>query len=166
MNEIWKNIKGYEGHYQASNLGFIRSIKFNKKLVMSRVFDKDGYVKTQLYLNGVASYFRVHRLVASEFVLNTDNKPEINHIDGNKENNHYKNLEWVTCIENIHHANDNNLSVKGSRVHCSKLNDYKVLKIRSMYSKGNHSHHSLAREFGVSHGNIYKILNRRIWKHI
>lgn len=133
---------------------------------MSENYDKDGYAKLQLTLNGKPFYHRVHRLIASVFIDNPQDKPEVNHIDGNKKNNHYKNLEWATSLENIHHANNNNLSAKGDRVHCSKLNEYKVLKIRKMYASGGCSHHSLAREFSVSHGNIYKILNRKIWKHI
>ena len=109
MTEIWKDIKGYEGLYQVSNLG--RVVSFygkNGKLthtpkLLSGKLDKDGYTEVRLCKNGNVSYKRVHRLVAEHF-LHGDKSLQVNHKNGDKSNNRADNLEWVTPKENIIHA--------------------------------------------------------------
>lgn len=109
MVEVWKDIPGYEGRYQASNLGNILSLHYkgtNTPHLLKQSFSHDGYPRVNL-CNGsyksVKKYF-VHLLIARTFIPNPENKPQINHIDGNKKNNCVDNLEWVTCKENIFHA--------------------------------------------------------------
>lgn len=113
-NEIWKDIKGYEGLYKISNYGRIYSY-YSKKLLKTTLCN-GGYLRGHLYKNTKVKAFLVHRLVAKAFIPNPENKPEVNHIDGNKKNNNVENLEWVTSKENMEHAVINNLGVgKGVR---------------------------------------------------
>lgn len=105
MTEIWKDISGYEGLYQVSNLGRVkRFFKNGKENFLSGKKDKDGYIEVILSSNQRKKYYRLHRLVADAFVPNLENKPQINHKDRNKQNNYADNLEWVTCSENVSHT--------------------------------------------------------------
>jgi hypothetical protein len=111
--EIWKPIKDYEGFYEVSNLGRVRSVRRNK--VMSGSIRKDGYVSYNLVRDGKVKSKLAHRIVAEAFIPNHQEKPEVNHIDGNKHNNNVKNLQWVTPSENQRHAIRIGLR-KGSRL--------------------------------------------------
>lgn len=102
--EIWKNIPQYEGIYQVSSLGRVKSLKFNKEKILKNSLDKKGYVRVNLFKNGEALTFFVHQLVALTFIQNPLFKDQVNHKDGNKLNNCVDNLEWCTNLENIRHA--------------------------------------------------------------
>lgn len=102
MEEIWKDIKDYEGFYQVSNYGFIKSLK--KEIIRKPHLTPKGYLRLQLQVKGSQKNFFVHRLVALTFLENPNNLPQINHIDGNKLNNKVDNLEWVDNSINQHHA--------------------------------------------------------------
>lgn len=103
MKEIWEKIIGFDGKYQVSNLGNIKS--FHRKVDGYNVKQKvqQGYSIVHLHKNGKSFYLRVHRLVAVAFIPNPENKPQVNHIDGDKLNNSVDNLEWCSCRENILH---------------------------------------------------------------
>lgn len=103
--EIWKDIEGYEGLYQVSNLGRVKRITTNRILKSSK--HVSGYLMVNLSKNSVTSHQRIHRLVAQAFIPNPENKHDINHIDENKTNNHVSNLEWVTAQENSNHGTRN-----------------------------------------------------------
>jgi hypothetical protein len=113
-NQIWKPIEGYEEDYLISNDGVVKSIKkFMKKSsvdYLKPMLNNWGYYKVNLrqgkHKRKNAS---IHRLVAESFIPNNKNKPCVNHIDGNKLNNHVSNLEWCTVLENSQHAWANNL---------------------------------------------------------
>ena len=112
MTEIWKPVPGYEGLYEGlyevSNIGEIRSIPrhgtFKNLHILKGGHNKDGYKQISLTKNGKPKTFKVHRIVASVFIPNPMGYREINHKDENKDNNSVENLEWVTRSENIRHA--------------------------------------------------------------
>lgn len=100
MKEIWKEIDGYDGRYAVSTWGRVKSIRG----ILQPYKNHKGYLKVGLMKNGKSEKHRVHRLVAKAFIPNPHNLPEVNHIDGNKQNNSISNLEWVTGKENMEHS--------------------------------------------------------------
>jgi hypothetical protein len=125
MDEEWKDITGYEGLYQISNRGKVKSFhrSVNGSIIKNHV-DSGGYLFIQLKCkNKLTKHFSIHRLVALHFIENLNNKPQVNHKDGNKTNNHVDNLEWVTSKENIQHSIQTGLtdiSRKSVKETCSK----------------------------------------------
>lgn len=110
MEEEWKDIEGYEGDYQVSNFGRVKSFKrdFNGKIL--KVRKNNGYGMVDLRNKELKKHFLlVHRLVAKYFLNNIEGKDYVNHKDGNKLNNHVKNLEWCTHSDNMKHAYKNKL---------------------------------------------------------
>ena len=108
--EEWRDVVGYEGFYQVSNLGRVRSLPRKKckgKVLSLRLHEK--YYDVLLSVAGQSKRHRVHRLVAAAFIPNPDNLPEVNHIDGNGGNNSVSNLEWCDRHRNHHHAIENGL---------------------------------------------------------
>lgn len=101
-NEIWKDIPGYEGLYQVSNLGRVKSLITGKKL--KELNAATGYLQAVLYKNRIPKRFLIHRLVAETFIKNPNKKPTVNHKNGVKHDNRLKNLEWATYKENMCHA--------------------------------------------------------------
>ena len=103
MKEIWKDIIGYEGLYSVSNTGLVKRVTTNKIKYPS--LNSWGYEVVSLSKpNTKLKTILVHRLVAIHFINNPESKKQVNHIDGNKQNNCLNNLEWVTCAENAQHA--------------------------------------------------------------
>lgn len=147
--EIWKDIKGYEGHYEVSSYGNVRAkyrefVGKDGKVKKYHPRDlkpdtsvlKRGYKRVTLSKDYITERFQVHRLVAEAFIPNPENKPFINHIDNNGLNNHIENLEWCTHSENMIHAQVQgrlfNSQSKGGKLG-SKVNyDKAVLQINSL----------------------------------
>ena len=102
MAEEWRDIEGYEGLYQVSNLGNVRSLR--TKAIMKTNITNWGYCQVCLRAHGERKNKAVHRLVAIAFIPNSESKDEVNHINGIKTDNRADNLEWVTRRENIRHA--------------------------------------------------------------
>lgn len=101
--EIWKQIKGYEGLYEVSNLGRVKSLcagRWGYEMIRKPVKDKDGYLTVNLKKDGKYECAKIHRLVASAFVPNPNDFPQVNHRDENKQNNSAENLEWCTAKYN------------------------------------------------------------------
>jgi hypothetical protein len=103
MNEIWLDIPGYEGRYQVSNLGMVKSL-LTRRCILQPAISQFGYLKVNLYGVDRRKTFLIHRLVGLTFIPNLSDKPEINHINGNKFDNRAENLEWVSSSENKRHA--------------------------------------------------------------
>lgn len=121
--EQWADIEGFEGHYQISNIGRVKSLARMRisargslaplrERILAQKVTKQGYHIIGLHNNEVRKFIPVHRLVALHFIENTESKPTVNHIDGNKSNNAVCNLEWNTCQENTTHAFDSGLAKK------------------------------------------------------
>ena len=120
MQETWKDISDYEGLYQISNLGRVKSLSriivkkngvhqpFKEKILSFEVSNK-GYIVVTLCKNTKIKRFLVHRLVAKAFIPNPNNLSQVDHKDGNKENNHTDNLEWCTQSINMRHAYEQGL---------------------------------------------------------
>ncbi len=130
--EVWEPIQGYEDRYAVSSLGRVCSFpKQHRKYakILKNKLTKDGYYETALVDEKCKyKYVRTHRLVAMAFIPNPENKPEVNHIDGNKLNNAVSNLEWVTSSENQKHAYATGLQVisggaitNRKRIRCATL---------------------------------------------
>lgn len=128
--------------------------------------DKDGYAICGVKLkDGRRQSKRVHRMIAIEFIPNPQNKPQVNHIDGNKWNNHINNLEWVTAKENRKRAVDTGLlKDKGQDNGNSKLSSSEVYRIRALYATGLVKQAELATLFGVSQPEVGNIIRRENWK--
>lgn len=174
VEEEWKPIVGF--YNEVSNHGRVRSVthvagngKTYQGKILKPIITKSGYVNICLTTGNDESRItkRVHRLVADAFVENPDDKDEINHKDGNKENNRAENLEWVTRSENEQHAYDNNLVkvLKGSEKPLSKLDEEDIRNIRKEYEDGC-LQIELAERYGVARQTISSIVNRKAWTHV
>jgi hypothetical protein len=157
--EVFKSVIGYNGIYEVSNLGRIKSLKSNKYLKGS--FDNQLYKRVTFYDKKT---YKVHRIVANAFIDNIENKPQVNHINGIKDDNRVDNLEWCTAKENMQHANNNNLVpfMKGEKNGMSKLTKQQVLEI----IKSTDTIKNLSNIYNVSTSLLYSIKLRKKWKHI
>lgn len=172
-NEEWKDIPGYEGFYQASSLGRIKGLKRivnhgkNGTMVLAEKILKPFINDSGYSVVSLSNFGRLtrtsHRLVALAFIPNPENKPEINHKNGIKNDNRPDNLEWATSLENKAHALDLGLIKIGSDRVQSKLTEVQVLEIRSIK---NTKQQDVANMFNVTKETISAIVTRRNWKHI
>ena len=164
--EIWKNVVGFEEQYEISNLGNLRSKerfvkhwrggerKYKSNFKNIRLNDK-GYFRCNLKNEGKRYDFTIHKLVALAFIPNEENKPFINHKNGIKTDNRVENLEWCSASENVTHAVKNRL-VK------TKLTDEQAKEIFNSQL----SNRKLAKIYNVTHGIIWRIKNKKAYKHL
>lgn len=176
--EIWVDIKNFEGCYMVSNLGNVKTLKRKvaagrsgkgfrilKEKNLSQSNDKDGYKLVSLSLNSIVSSEKVHRLVAFAFLDKIDGKDYVNHIDGNKSNNNAENLEWVTSLENHRHASKNLLKQHGENHYHAKLKEIEVYLIKVELALGANIK-ELSKRFKVGIRTIEKIKYNATWKHV
>lgn len=123
----WADVLGYEGLYSVSTDGQVYTHKY-KKILKPR--SKRGYLNVSLSKNKKRKEFKIHRLVATAFIPNTNNKEQVNHIDGNKNNNEVTNLEWVTQSENITHSYG--LGLHSTTKKPYKMTEDKISHLKSM----------------------------------
>lgn len=170
MEEIWKDIEGYTGHYKVSNKGNVKSLKriilrkdgswlpIKGKFLPQRK-NTSGYLQVSLYKNTKRKRFFVQRLVAFAFIGRNENKPEVNHKDGKKENNNDSNLEWMTHKENMNHAIKSGL--KNLQSPC-KIVKKVADEIRELYKQGK-SQTNLSKMFSLSVTSIWRIVHNKTY---
>jgi hypothetical protein len=173
MREKWKEIPGFNAMYEVSTAGRVRSWKrpgaWDMSItptMMKGTVERCGYSRIKLRNNEIIKRFFRHRLVAEAFIPNPKNKPEINHIDGNKLNNHVVNLEWCTCKENAIHAYETGLSPRGSEKPNAKLTEGDVKKIKYLILNTDKMQEEIAEIFGVCQTAISRIKLGKTWKHV
>lgn len=176
MDEEWKDIDGFNGLYQVSSLGNIKSLEKNvpyprspnrirREKILKQYIDKYGYLVVRLSKNKEKYNLFTHRLVSQAFIPNLENKPQVNHKDGIKTNNFPYNLEWSTGSENMIHAYKTGLqvSLKGEKHPASRLKKSDIIEIRAIKNK---TQREISIIYGVSFQHVSDIINRKSWTHI
>lgn len=162
IEEEWRDIEGYEGRYEISNLGRVRSLFFKAPKFLRQGEDSWGYKQVVLSKNGLSKNFKVHRLVMLHFskgeVTNS-----INHIDGNKSNNSIQNLEWSSASKNNKHAYANGLMSSRKR---PRLNPKQIKSIYRLCENKELTKKQIANKFNVSLNTVHRIHRRETWKDI
>lgn len=172
--ELWKPIENYEGLYEVSNKGNVRSldrdVQYKKTDFTMKITGidlkpnvlKKGYLQVGLSKSGKLKSMLVHRLVMNAFSPTTNENLQVNHIDGNKENNEVSNLEWVTAIENTNHAYD--IGLRDNMIgNNRKLTEDEVLEIIGLYETGNYTQKELGNKYNVGRNTIGEILLGKTW---
>lgn len=172
--EEWKDIKGYEGRYQISTFGRVKSFVVSKKGRIRKPVLAQGYPQVDLKGNGDGSgeAKKVHRLVGIHFIPNPDDLPEINHKKGDRADPRVWMIEWSTASDNMKHAyrvlgKPNNLvNQRGEGHYNSKFKEEDILNMRAMYASGKYTQKQIAEIYGERSGCINRIIKRLRWKHI
>lgn len=164
--EQWRDIPGFEGNYQVSNQGHIRSF-MQKKHGKLKAFcrRKNGYFSVSLQVNKKTTSFLVHRIVALAFLGNPPDGYEVNHKDGDKSNNSLANIEYVSHWQNKQHAMSLPTHIAGERNGNSKLTENDVIEIRLALKKGAKLV-DLSEQYHVNFRTISYIKLGKLWKHI
>ena len=177
IKEVWKSVVGYEGLYEVSDQGRIKAFAKTvnrgkchrswKEHFLKYGVDGNGYFRTNLARNGTNKTVKVHRIVAEAFLPNPENLPQVNHKDGNKQNNRVDNLEWCTQSENQKHACAMGLKRNdGEFNNGHKLTLEQVEFVRTHYVPRHREFSTVAlgKRFGVHRKTIERIVNDRSWK--
>ena len=162
MSEYWKPVPGYNGKYEVSNLGKVRSFAMYKEgIILKQSITKKGYYWVRLS----GKFKSIHRLVAESFI--GFSKLQVNHKDMDKSNNRVDNLEYVSCKQNIRHAylNGRPPASIGESHYRAKLTEKEVLEIRELALK-KVQYKEIAKNFNISIATVCAIKTKRIWRHI
>ena len=156
MQEVWQPVRGYEGLYEVSDAGHVKGLRGPLKPLLS----DNRYEKVDLHNRGTRKRFYIHRLVATHFIPNPNQCPQVNHKDGNKTNNVVSNLEWCSASENGVHA-VRLLGLHGENRYNCKLTNAQVLAIRS----DARLHREIAADYEIGRTQVTKIKSgkRRSW---
>ena len=162
--EIFKDVIRFENKYQISNTGKVRNKKTG--LILKPKYNQKGYQYVNLSVDRHKSIkWYIHRLVGFHFIPNPENKPQVNHIDGNPSNNNVDNLEWVTNEENQRHAVLNNLHFQGETHKDSKFTNESVKLLPRLIEIG-FSVKDINNLTGVAVQNLYKIILGKTWRQL
>ena len=156
----WKKVywtNGEETRYSVSNIGLVRN---DEKGTLVPIRYQDGYGSVRLYHHNKCKYFRIHVLVARAFIPNPENKPQVNHKDGDKHHNYDTNLEWMTGSENVRHAWDTGLHTT------NRIPIETVHKICKLIQEDYGSIHTIAQETGVTDKYVSRIVNKKMQRSI
>lgn len=172
--EIWRDIEGYEGHYQISNHGRVKTLKnsghSHAGAIRKVCPDNKGYLRIGLTKDCKPATFKVHHLVASAFIGKRPEGYQVNHKDGNKQNNHVANLEYTTNKANMRHAIENGLrdsiDFTGSRNPAAKLEEIEVRRIKHMLRDTLYSQREIGDLFGVEKSIISLINTGKNWREV
>lgn len=180
LAEEWKDVQGWEGRYQVSNLGRVRSLPMVYRSSLGNAVHKPGRIrKSTKDTHGYPQVFLcekqagrketrlVHRLVVAAFLPNPESLQEVNHKDGNKTNNTVENLEWCTRLHNVDHANTLPTHRTGTRTSHSKLNWDTVNWVRAVHTPYDKMFgtRSLARLLGVLENSVAAIVSEDNWRY-
>lgn len=172
-NEEWRDIAGYEGLYKISSLGRVKSLPTSSKKkggILKPWKVGYGYPVVVLSNNGWKEKKYIHDLVLGAFVGRKPTGMTCNHLDGDKENNCFENLEYCTQAENNLHAyrvlNRSKVIKRGEDSGSAKLTEADVREIRRLYATGEYTQKEIAEFFPVNDRNVNNILTRKTWKHI
>lgn len=162
-------ISGIKTNYKVSENGEVFRCKKDGSLKeLKHHIDRDGYHHVTIYVNGTPKYSVVSRLVAIAFIPNPENKPEVNHIDGNKDNNNVSNLEWNTTKENIHHAWRTNLAKakKGENHPNSIYKESDIRKVCKLLESNEMTMKEISNQTKIPYTIVKQIKNKILWKDI
>lgn len=170
MEEVWKDVVGFEEYLKVSNLGRVWSKRTNR--VLKHFVTKSGYasISTRFGSRSAKNHcFRVHRLVCQAFLPNPEGKPQVNHLNSDRLDNRLCNLEWATAKENADHSYEyGNASRDKPNYLTRTLSDAEVRYIRTNYRPldRNFGSRALARKFDLAHTIILKVINKVTYKDI
>lgn len=163
--EVFVDIKDYEGLYKISNHGRVYSINYGY-ILRPTSKSRLGHCRVALYKNKQPKFFLIHRLVLTHFNRSPENGEECRHLDGDPSNNNIDNLEWGTHKENENDKIVHGTLLKGENHPRSKFTKEQVIKIRELYKTGKYVQRELAVIFNVSRSSIRNVTNSRVWKHV
>ena len=163
-NTIVRPVVGYEDLYSVTNWGDLISHHRARPFLIRPGTGKDGYVRAVLHKRGKRRTVYLHRLIAEAFLPNPQGKPQVNHINGRKAENHVANLEWCTIAENIQHGHATGLIPHGEKHYLSKLSQEDVTNIRAAAATGI-LQKDLAKQYGVTPMAISSLMTGKTWKH-
>lgn len=175
--EQWRDIGGYEGSYQISDLGRVKSLsriiwngqpKLPRRLrerILRPIKSNTGYLNVKLCSGGFTSTMQIHQIVAATFIPNPNNKSQVNHRNGVKTDNRATNLEWHSALENTNHARsvlgyDNSKELNGQ----AKLTQDQILQIRHMYMTGEYLQREIGEIFGIHQAHVSRIILGKLWR--
>lgn len=178
-SEIWKDIPNYEGLYQVSNIGRVRSLdrrvrnknytQLKKGIILKFYFSKNGYHRVKLSKENKSKHYQVHRLVLYAFIKVSD--LEVNHKNGKTDDNKLSNLEYCTPSENIKHAYATGLmkarDFTGEKNNMSRYTEWDIKIIRKLYNNTKYwNQKRIAELFKTNSGSVCQIVNKKIWRHV
>jgi hypothetical protein len=167
---MWKSVVGYEGSYEVSDDGQVRSVdrvscgrRQRGRVLVQQSHPKKKYRTVALSKAGTVFRAQVHRLVAEAFIPNPSSLPMVNHCDLVRTNNRVSNLEWVTRQENMDHAAD--VIHRGEQVHTAKITEDLVRQMRQRYADGERVA-DIARAMDIGYDCAYRAITRITWRHV